>query len=88
MVIFVKTELTSSQCKEWMQDVCPVALFFSKAQDFALALLEKKSTKNKVSIQLVGFRQVRPLQWKVWRKELLTITQVTLNWLQASTFSV
>ena len=71
-----------------MQDVCPVAVFFLKAQDFALALLEKKSTKNKVSIELAGVRQVRPLQWKVWLKELLTITQVTLNWLQASTFSV
>ena len=71
-----------------MQDVCPVALFFSKAQDFALALLEKKSTKNKVSIELAGVRQVRPLQFKVWLKELLTTTQATLNWLQASTFSV
>ena len=66
----------------------PHRFIFSKAQDFALALLEKKSAKNKVSIELAGVRQVRPLQWKVWLKTLLTITQVTLNWLQASTFSV
>ena len=48
---------------------------FSNTKDFAFAPLEKISTKKKVSVKLAGFRQVRPLQWKVWLKEVLTITK-------------
>ena len=29
----------------------------------------------KDAVQLAGFRQIRTLQWKVWLKELLTITE-------------
>ena len=59
-----------------MQNVCPVGFFFfSNTQDFAFAPLEKMSTKQKVSVSLAGFQQVRTLQWKVWLKEVLTITE-------------
>ena len=59
-----------------MQNVCPVGIFFfSRTQDFAFASLEKMSTKTRVSVLLAGFQQVLTLQWKVWLKEVLTITE-------------
>ena len=55
--------------------LAPSVYYFSNTQDFAFAPLESMSTIKKVSVCLAGFRQVRTLQWKVWLKELLTITE-------------
>ena len=58
-----------------MQNVCPVGFFFQIHKILHSLRLEKMSTKKKVSVWLAGFRQVRTLQWKVWVKEVLTITE-------------
>ena len=53
----------------------PSVYYFSNTQDFAFVPLENMSALKKVAVCHAGFRQVRTLQWKVWLKELLTITE-------------
>ena len=55
--------------------LAPSVYYFSNTLDFAFAPLENMSTIKKVEVCHAGFRQARRLQWKVWLKELLTITE-------------